>query len=46
MQLGFNLSNGVTTHTWVQLNTDLFGDTEKYLYTVELQDAILDEMVD
>ncbi len=38
MQSGFNLSNA----TWVQYNTDLFGDTEKYLYTVVLQDAILD----
>ncbi len=41
--LGFNLSNGVT---WVQVNTDLFRDMQKYLYTEKWLDAILDQMVD
>jgi hypothetical protein len=27
--------------TWVQFNTDLFTDTQKYLYTEEWLDAIL-----
>ncbi len=32
MQLGFNLSNGVSDNTLVQFNTDLFGDTQS-IYT-------------
>jgi hypothetical protein len=42
VQLGFNLSNWSNWHTWVEYNTDLFWDMQKYLHMVEWLDNILD----
>jgi hypothetical protein len=42
MQLGFNLSNGVSDNTLVQFNTDLFGDTQSIYTQFEGRDVILD----
>jgi len=42
MQLGFNLSDESNGHTWVQFKTDLFRDTQEYLFTKKCLDSILD----